>query len=398
MKVAFIAYDSTPSTGGVGRVTHVLSDGFNNRGIKCFLIYNVSTSFPATNYEAKFKYDVDVNEDELLTFLKDNKIDIIVEQGVVNLNIKKIRAIANSCGCSIVSIVHAKPDLIRVFPSIRSLIWELRRIKNPVLKFSIISKIATFPIYKAISNWKYIRWRRSLYDNADRVVVLSKYYIKNYVELLKLEDNSKVTAIPNPIRFPESIAKQELINKKNEVLIVSRLVEVEKYLSRIFDVWGKIEEDEQLKEWKLVIVGAGRDEQLYRKIVRLKKLKNVTFEGVRETEEYFRRAKVFLMSSAHEGFPMTLLEAIQMGVPIVAFNNFESLAELVIDNYNGFIVSKDDISHFVNRLKELMKYDTLRIQFANNAIEHSQNFSVERVIDRWIDLFNSVLNESKLNR
>ena len=101
------------------------------------------------------------------------------------------------------------------------------------------------------------------------------------------------------------------------------------------------------------------------------------------------------MSSAHEGFPMTLLEAQQMGVPVIAFNNFESLQELVIDGYNGFVVGPKDINSFVQRTRKLMLNDELRITYAKNAIDHSKNYTIDKILDKWENLFNELINEEK---
>lgn len=395
MNIAFLSNDIDVKMGGVGMVTSILVKNFKIKfDSKCFLLYDKDSSNPSLIFDSKFKITGDPNEVLLRNFIKSNQINFIIDQGVVNVNRVILKRASYLEGCKIISVIHSKPDLIKVTPSYKSLIWDFQKY-NLVNKVIILIKILFFPFYKAVSNFRFIKWKRDIYDNSDKVVVLSKYYIDNFVDLLKLRSTSKVSAIGNPLRFDFFYDKEKLSEKHNEVLIVSRLSESDKYLSRIFDVWKIIEEDSYIDNWKLIIVGGGSDESFYRAKVMKLKLKNVQFEGVKNPIDYYKRAKIFFMSSAHEGFPMTLLEAQQMGIPVIAFNNFESLQELVLDNYNGYVVGPKDVNGFAQRTKELMLNDNLRITFAKNAIDHSKNYTLDKILDKWENLFNELINEEK---
>ncbi|MDY0278842.1 MAG: glycosyltransferase, partial [Acholeplasma sp.] len=336
----------------------------------------------------------DMDEESLRNFINSNKINFIIDQGVVKVNRVILRRVSNSENSKIISVIHSKPDLIKVTPSYKSLRWDFKKF-GIAKKIIVLLKILFFPIYKKASNLKYIKWKRDIYDNSDKVVVLSNYYIDNFVNLLHLKNTLKITSIGNPLRFNSFFDKEKLNEKQNEVLIVSRLSEPDKYLSRIFDVWRIIEQDHRTDNWRLTIVGGGSDEPYYKARVESLKLKNIRFEGVQNPFDYYNRAKIFFMSSAHEGFPMTLLEAQQMGVPVIAFNNFESLQELVIDGYNGFVVGPKDINSFVQRTRKLMLNDELRITYAKNAIDHSKNYTIDKILDKWENLFNELINEEK---
>ena len=394
MNIAFLSFDSSASIGGIGVVTSALVESFKKRfNFKCYLIHNRSESSPSIIYDGKFNYTESKDKNSLIDFLIENKIKIVIDQGVLPAIMPDIREIADKSNCKIISVVHAKPDLIKIFPSYYSLFWELKRIKSLISKLFILFKILIFPAYKSISNIKYKRWRKFIYNYSDKVIVLSKFYIKNYVDMLNLMGNHKVTSIPNPLRFSDSFEKSKLSSKQNEVLVVSRLNEIDKNLSSVFKVWKIIQNDPMLNDWKLRIVGSGRDENMYKNIVKTNNLRNVTFEGVQDPLDYYKKAKIFLMTSTHEGFPMALAEALQMGLPIVVFDNFESLHEIVIDNYNGFIISKNDISGFAAKLGELMKDENKRIVFAENALDYSTNFTIDKISEMWFSLFMQLTNE-----
>jgi glycosyltransferase involved in cell wall biosynthesis len=395
MNIAFLAPDINSKTGGHGTFLMATVDNFHrllNAG--CYLIYDIVYEEPSENFDGKHHYQKG-QKSLLQAFLKANNINFIIELGIAQIDIYELRSAADSCNCKIISMVHAKPDFIHAYPSTTSLLWELKKKEDIKTKLFLILKILFFPIYKKKSNQKYIIWRKGLYQISDKVVVLSKFYIDNYVRLLTLHSQHKVTSIPNPLRFNEFFDPMTLNLKKNDVLIVSRLEESSKFLSRIFKVWKIIENDSGLSDWNLRIVGGGDDEDMYKKLVKKMKLSQVSFEGIQNPLEYYKNAKIFLMSSLHEGFPMTLLEATQMGLPVVAFDNFESIHELVVDSYNGLIVPKNDIDLFAEKLSLIMKNDKLRIQLAENAIIHSKKFTDEIVTKQWKILFNELLNEKK---
>ena len=399
LKVAFIADDSSSMIGGVGWVTKILVENFKKNGIESYLIYKTITSNPSTNFQGKFNYHSRGSNGELLRFLMEKKISVIINQCVSNIiDSKTLRLIANECDCRVISVIHAKPDLIKVFPSLRSLTWEIKRAVTMFNWLINITKLLIYPIYKPISSLKYFLWRKSIYVNSNCVVVLSKHYIEVLRNYLKLTNSNKIKAIPNPLRFEDFFDKESISEKCNEVLVVSRLDEGSKYLSRVFDIWEILERDTNLRGWNLIIVGGGEYEGLYRKLVRTKGLQNVFFEGIQNPERYYKRAKIFLMTSAHEGFPLTILEALQMGVPVIAFDNFESLHELIINDYNGLIISKDNVKSYAYELSQLMKDDTRRAMYASNAIDYSHNFSVDIVIEQWLTLFDTLTHESSIIR
>jgi glycosyltransferase involved in cell wall biosynthesis len=63
-------------------------------------------------------------------------------------------------------------------------------------------------------------------------------------------------------------------------------------------------------------------------------LKRVNFEGYRNPQPFYKRASIFVMTSANEGFPMTLIEAQQNGCVPVVMNSFSALREIIQNNIN----------------------------------------------------------------
>lgn len=391
--VAFLSFDGNENGGGVQRVSYLLASGFKQYDIKPYLIFDKVHSEPSTCYAGKFEYSGSESNSELETFLKVNNIGYVINNCVVSSVYTggEIRDILDVCGCKLISIIHAKPDLFKATPSIYSLKWSISHSDSLVGKLTNLAKLLFFPIYKYYSTNKYIEWRQSIYDNSDRVVVLSRYYIQNLCEMLNV-DSTKVRAIPNPLTFEYDCPESVIEEKSKEVLIVSRLEETSKGLSRVFRAWSIVEKGNPDLEWRLSIVGSGPDGRYYQDLCKKLKLQKVTFYGHQPPFDYYKKASVFLMASYHEGLPMTVLEAEQMGLAIIAINNFESLKDLVIDGYNGVLVD-DNIEMFAHKIQEVIINPKLSKHYCLNSVENSRRFKLDIIIRMWLKLLNELENE-----
>ncbi len=391
--IAFLSFDGNENGGGVQRVSYLLASGFKKHGIMPYLIFNKVHKEPSTFYADKFKYSGIESNSELEKFLKVNNIEYVINNCVVSsvYTGAEIRNTLDACGCKLISIIHAKPDLIKVTPSIYSLKWNMMCSDSVVSKLSNFIKLLFFPIYKHYSTNKYIRWRKSIYENSDRVVVLSKHYISNLCEMLNVDD-TKIRAIPNPLTFEYDCPNKIIDEKYKEVLVVSRLEESSKGLSRIFKAWSIVEKENPNLEWQLSIVGSGPDGKYYHNLCSELNLRHIKFYGHQKPFEYYKKASIFLMASYHEGLPMTVLEAEQLGLAIIAIDNFESLKDLVINGYNGVLVD-DNIELFAHKIQEVINSPKICKQYGLNSIKHSRQFKLDKITDMWLKLINEVANE-----
>jgi glycosyltransferase involved in cell wall biosynthesis len=239
------------------------------------------------------------------------------------------------------------------------------------------------PIGRILLQSKY----RIPYESADKVVVLSENYFSPYLYYAGIKHSEKMIAIGNSLRFAQYITPNEIINKEKTVIVVARFDEDTKRLSYALRAWREIEKDTEYSDWKLQLVGDGRDMAFYRHLVKKWQLKHVEFTGQQNPEDYYNRASIFLMTSTAEGWPMVILEALQMGVPVIAMDSFGALHDMITDGYNGSIVPNNDIKNFIHAMKVLMKNEELRNKMATNAVESSKHFEITNILAQWKILF-----------
>ena len=100
-----------------------------------------------------------------------------------------------------------------------------------------------------------------------------------------------------------------------------------------------------------------------------------------------RRAAVVLQKSLHEGFGLTVTEAMWKGAAVIG-GNTGGIRHQIEDGVNGFLVSS--IEEAANRIVQLMKDGDLREHLGQKARETvRQRFLLTRLLEQYLDLFNS---------
>ncbi len=134
-------------------------------------------------------------------------------------------------------------------------------------------------------------------------------------------------------------------------------------------------------ETRFLLAGEGPEESLLREqAARLGIAEKVIFAGyIPDTRLVYAAADILLMPSRFEGLPMTLLEAMAMGLPVVA-SNLDGIAEVVTDSCEGFLAPPGEASFFANHITNLLSNPELASTLSRNArTKIEQNHSVEKM-------------------
>lgn len=144
----------------------------------------------------------------------------------------------------------------------------------------------------------------------------------------------------------------------------------------------------------LHLVGRGSiDKGFYRKIqVRSLLKKNIHIWGELSRERVFevlRAADIFVMASRDEALPVSLLEAMSLGKPIIS-TNAGGISEVIISGVNGLLVNVEDVSALRNAIIHLFQNPDLRQKLGERA---KQNFFRVHTIDAMGEKFYEILNK-----
>jgi glycosyltransferase involved in cell wall biosynthesis len=175
-------------------------------------------------------------------------------------------------------------------------------------------------------------------------------------------------------------------------LFVGRIDE-NKRLPYIIDAWNILQNKMECADWNLVIVGDGIDFIKIREYAVALGCERIYFKGYQNPLEYYKRASIFVMASANEGFPMVLIEAQQNGCVPIVMDSFPTLHDIVKNNENGLIVKNDDIPGFIDAVFSLVSNDARRKILAQNCMETCKRFSMDNIIKQWETLFRDVVKK-----
>lgn len=109
----------------------------------------------------------------------------------------------------------------------------------------------------------------------------------------------------------------------------------------------------------------------------------------RDVPELLGAFDVFLLTSLWEGLPRSLVEAFLSGVPVVA-SHVDGVGELVEDGKNGFLAPPGDVDSLASSVVRLLTNESLRQAMANQARASVGEFSAEKMVKDYSDLYEQV--------
>ncbi len=131
-----------------------------------------------------------------------------------------------------------------------------------------------------------------------------------------------------------------------------------------------------------ILVGAGSLEKEITTLVKELGLENKVFlPGLQtDTISYFSAMDIFMMSSAFEGLPIALLEAMSMNCAIIS-TKAGGVVEVVRDNIDGLLCNVGDVQAMASKASELISNKDRRSTLQNAArLRVVSNFSLENMV------------------
>ena len=218
--------------------------------------------------------------------------------------------------------------------------------------------------------------------------------IKKFYKFVTLTEEDKmewshkdnITVIPNPITIDYSTDPTG--NRSKKVLLVGRF-NPQKGLERVIEIWNQIEP--HFPDWKLTIIG-NQDDKSYvnniKNLISKYNLKQIELkEAVPDILKEYDDSEILVMTSIYEGLPLSLIEGMSRGLPLIAYDCKCGPKEIIRDGINGYLIKNGDKDSFVQKLKSLMEDSELRNEMRNNALSISRNYEILPIMDKWTKLF-----------
>ena len=194
--------------------------------------------------------------------------------------------------------------------------------------------------------------------------------------------------LPRPKAISKSTA-QSALGISSEVLyctFVGRLTQI-KRPDRLLDVATECKR--RGIDLRFLVAGEG---ELFEssKQRALKEQLDVTFFGWRsDIDQIFAASDIAILTSDNEGIPLTLIQAAQAGLPIVA-TNVGSISDIVINESTGYLTATT-ATEMADAIEKLVRDAQLRQMMGAAGKAHAERyFSLDRMIKDHSDLYRSL--------
>jgi glycosyltransferase involved in cell wall biosynthesis len=167
-----------------------------------------------------------------------------------------------------------------------------------------------------------------------------------------------------------------------KLVTISRIEERQKNFSDMVQIMSHLGEG-----YTLDIFGVGPREEIDALEELIRKDSRISFCGPSyNVTATLRDYSVFIMTSHYEGFGQTLVEARSQGLPLVVFDSFPSLSEIVTDGVNGFKVPIGAADEFAEKISIITSDSSVYKDFCFGAHELAPDTEREIIEQQWRSL------------
>lgn len=219
------------------------------------------------------------------------------------------------------------------------------------------------------------------YPRLDLVASLTQHDTEDYSRALG--GRSRVVTVPNSV--PDLGGRHAAGDSK--VIVAAGRLSPRKGFDRLLPAFAKIADAHP--DWELRIFGRGPSRDDLRA-----QLKELGLEGRAHLMGFSPRlyeelagAALYVMSSRAEGFPMVLLEAMGVGLPVISFDCHSGPRDLIQHGTNGLLVDDGDVGGLAAAMSTLMSDEPLRRSMGAAALQTASGYGTEATAELWESLF-----------
>jgi glycosyltransferase involved in cell wall biosynthesis len=297
---------------------------------------------------------------------------------------------------------------LRYFDAVKQLRGYYKKYRPDVIigvmyACSLLAKLSVLGIGIPVINTEHNSFERPKLKPMSWIDKISKYYVNYIYDAVTVLTEADYRIIKNRFKRvyvlpnPSFLKPLEIVPAKQKVLLAAGRLDA--WHVKGFDVlikaFGLLIQNEELKikdlGWRLQIAGTGSEESL-RFLKQLCKENGVEdtvdFLGFKtDIEDLYRQSEIFVLSSRYEGFGMVLVEAMSQGCACVACDYKGRQREITQNNEQGICCEPDDVDALANALKKMITDEGYRRSAQENAIIRSRSFTLDKITDRWFDIF-----------
>ena len=348
------------------------------RGNEVHIILLDKLHFTFSNYPLK---------DELEKLVKIHFID-----EVIKFSLKKRKFISKTEHL-LTLLTRIKPTIIHSHLYLSEIYIHIQHLKNVKYISHLHDNMFQFSIFKKrkmkqkITDFLEVTWLKKQYAKTNtQFIAISEDTAKYFRKKLQNTVIKNIHILPNAINT--KIYTPNFTEKKNQYRLISvgNLVQKKNH-EMLIDVMLYLKNNGSIN-YHLDILGFGPLlDNLQIKINDLKLNQNVTLHGnVRNVADFLTNSDLYVHTAKYEPFGMVFIEAMASGLPIVSTNG-KGNTNLIINEYNGFILNDFDTAKFAKLVDEICQKQDLRKKLSENSLKFSSNFSIEEYVEKLDEIY-----------
>jgi poly(glycerol-phosphate) alpha-glucosyltransferase len=206
----------------------------------------------------------------------------------------------------------------------------------------------------------------------------------------RLGRTTNMFVVPNPVD-PPSLPTPPPVRDQFQVTVVARL-EPQKRLTHAVAAFAGVLE--QVPQARLDIFGEGSQRARLEEEIRSHGIEHaVTLRGHDpKARDALWTSSVFMMTSSFEGYPLSTLESMSHGCPVVSYDIKYGPREQITDGVDGFIVADMDIAAMTDRVVKLLRSPELVSQMSQAARDKALLHSPLRFAQDWQRVLRNVVD------
>lgn len=146
------------------------------------------------------------------------------------------------------------------------------------------------------------------------------------------------------------------------------------------------------KQWRLTLLGGGNSNAIKQLSNKLGVSDRIDFVGeVSDVSKFLENSDVFILISNWEGFPISIIEAMRIGLPIIA-SDVGGVSEAVEEHRNGYLIPRKDTGTLEHILLGIVNSpSSLKKLGRASRLIYEKKFTLSNMVDSYYKVFSEVM-------
>lgn len=251
----------------------------------------------------------------------------------------------------------------------------------------------------------------SLFSRCTKFIALSKSWKNYYAQIFCLDEN-QITVLYNPVSMP-AIAPDRRGKKNLKFVFLGRIgsrggaldlaqsvvsfPKQEKGSFELIKAFAELPESDR-ENTELVLAGNGDLETANQLIANLGMQDKVTilaWISPEQRDELLAGADAFILPSYNEGLPMSMLESMAWGLPVIV-TPVGGIPEVITHKENGLLIEPGNKNQLMQAMQDLIQDEDLRISLGAAGRRSVEPLDIKNYINSLVGIYSEVMQSIKI--